>query len=95
MLNRLWWDRRLVFGLLTVLALALMPNVTRAYDIPARAAILIEHETGQVLYAKNPDTPLPPASMSNTRQSGFSLRRWASADPAEPSPIHCTGAGEG
>ncbi len=64
MLNRLWWDGRLMFRLLAVLALALVPNAARAYEIPARAAILIEHETGQVLFAKNPDMPLPPASMS-------------------------------
>jgi len=62
MLNRLWWDGRLVFGLLALLALA--SNVARAYEIPARAAILIEHETGQVLFAKNADLPLQPASMS-------------------------------
>jgi D-alanyl-D-alanine carboxypeptidase (penicillin-binding protein 5/6) len=64
MLNRLWWDGRLGFGLLVMLALCLVPGMARAYDIPARAAILIEHETGQVLFAKNPDEPLPPASMS-------------------------------
>jgi D-alanyl-D-alanine carboxypeptidase (penicillin-binding protein 5/6) len=47
-----------------MLALCLAPAMARAYDVPARAAILIEHETGQVLFAKNPDEPLPPASMS-------------------------------
>lgn len=35
-----------------------------SFDTEARAAILIDHRTGQVLYAHNPDEPLPPASMS-------------------------------
>ncbi|HET6519419.1 MAG TPA: D-alanyl-D-alanine carboxypeptidase family protein [Geminicoccaceae bacterium] len=34
------------------------------YETPARAAILIEAATDQVLFAKNADEPLPPASMS-------------------------------
>ncbi|MDY0324434.1 MAG: D-alanyl-D-alanine carboxypeptidase family protein [Candidatus Carbobacillus sp.] len=33
-------------------------------DLDVRAAILMETETGQVLYAQNPDTPYPPASMT-------------------------------
>ena len=35
-----------------------------AYDTPAHAAILIDLQSGQELYAKNPDVPLHPASMS-------------------------------
>ena len=34
------------------------------YDTPAHAAILIDLQSGQELYAKNPDVPLHPASMS-------------------------------
>jgi len=38
---------------------AIMP-----FDIDAKAALLSEPETGAVLYAKNPDQPLPPASIT-------------------------------
>jgi serine-type D-Ala-D-Ala carboxypeptidase (penicillin-binding protein 5/6) len=34
------------------------------FDIDAKAALLSEPETGAVLYAKNPDQPLPPASIT-------------------------------
>jgi D-alanyl-D-alanine carboxypeptidase (penicillin-binding protein 5/6) len=61
--NRFLWDR-LLFGLLAMLALVLAPGVAKAYETLARAAILVDHETGQVLYAKNADEPIPPASMS-------------------------------
>ncbi len=57
-------SNRLLIGLLAVLALAMPPGVAKAYETLARAAILVDHETGQVLYAKNADEPLPPASMS-------------------------------
>lgn len=33
-------------------------------DLAANSAILVEESTGRVLYSKNPDQPLPPASMS-------------------------------
>lgn len=35
-----------------------------AFETKARAAILMDHRTGTVLFAKNPDERLPPASMS-------------------------------
>jgi D-alanyl-D-alanine carboxypeptidase (penicillin-binding protein 5/6) len=34
------------------------------FQTPAREAILVDYDTGAVLYAKNPDTLNPPASMS-------------------------------
>lgn len=34
------------------------------FETPAREALLIDADTGRVLYAKNPDTLTPPASMS-------------------------------
>jgi len=64
MLKRLWCNRRLMFGLVAALTWGSVSDAVRAYEIEARAAILIEYETGQVLFAKNPDLPLPPASMS-------------------------------
>ncbi|MEM7024070.1 MAG: D-alanyl-D-alanine carboxypeptidase family protein [Pseudomonadota bacterium] len=65
MLNTLRWYGRVMAGLFAVVALSwLLPTTARAYETTARAAILVEYETGQVLFAKNPDMPLPPASMS-------------------------------
>ena len=56
--------RRVVLSLLAaVLAAALCP-AAEAYETPAQAAILVDLESGQELYAKNPDLPMPPASMS-------------------------------
>ena len=34
------------------------------FDLDIRAAILVEAETGQVLYEKNSAEPLPPASIT-------------------------------
>jgi len=47
-------------------ALSGVPDTVRTqeYETAARAAILIDHRSGDVLYAKNPDVPVPPASMS-------------------------------
>jgi D-alanyl-D-alanine carboxypeptidase (penicillin-binding protein 5/6) len=64
MRNKLWLESRLVLGLWAILALALAPSAADAYETPAKAAILVDHDTGQVLYEKNADLPLPPASMS-------------------------------
>ncbi|WP_191060044.1 D-alanyl-D-alanine carboxypeptidase family protein [Geminicoccus harenae] len=55
---------------LALLALA-MPGLVApaaaqplAFETKARAAILLDHRTGSVLFAKEPDLRLPPASMS-------------------------------
>lgn len=60
---------RLKGAVLTVWALlwvAGLPQVASAGDPPAelsaKAAIAVDHRTGAVLYAQNPDLPLPPAS---------------------------------
>ncbi len=55
---------RLITGLagLALLLLAALP--ASALDTTARAAIVIDHNTGTVLLEKNADVPLPPASMS-------------------------------
>jgi D-alanyl-D-alanine carboxypeptidase (penicillin-binding protein 5/6) len=49
-------------ALLIVLAVLCRPAL--AFDTDARAAILVDVETGRVLYEQNADEPLPPASMS-------------------------------
>ncbi|RMF39696.1 MAG: D-alanyl-D-alanine carboxypeptidase [Alphaproteobacteria bacterium] len=55
---------RLMPRLAATAALCLLPLAAPALDTSARAAMVVEHETGTVLLAKNVDTPLPPASMS-------------------------------
>ncbi len=54
------------FICLALFFLMAAPSGVRAvpFDTAAQAAILIDHRTGDVLYEKNPDEPLPPASMS-------------------------------
>ena len=46
------------------LALALAPLAARAFETQAREALVLDHDTGMVLFAKDADTPMPPASMS-------------------------------
>lgn len=50
--------------LLVVLLVAFAARPSAAFETSARAAIVIDHRTGQELFAKNADIPLPPASMS-------------------------------
>jgi len=44
--------------------LGLAPLASAAFETRAREALVIDHDTGMVLLAKDPDTPMPPASMS-------------------------------
>jgi D-alanyl-D-alanine carboxypeptidase (penicillin-binding protein 5/6) len=59
-------SRRLVIVLSLLAGLLIGGPAVRAetYDTPAHAAILIDLQSGQELYAKNADVPLHPASMS-------------------------------
>lgn len=57
----------MTFRPLTILVAALLiapPALAQTMDTPARHAILIEAETGQVLFEKEADVLFPPASMS-------------------------------
>jgi D-alanyl-D-alanine carboxypeptidase (penicillin-binding protein 5/6) len=56
--------RTVVLSLLSVLLLGGLVPRAEAYETSAQAAILLDLQSGQELYAKNPDLPLPPASMS-------------------------------
>jgi serine-type D-Ala-D-Ala carboxypeptidase (penicillin-binding protein 5/6) len=56
--------RTVALSLLSVLLLGGLVPRAEAYETPAQAAILLDLQSGQELYAKNPDLPLPPASMS-------------------------------
>lgn len=54
-------------GLLAVMLLLPNTHVIQAQeslDLEAESAILVDGDTGKVLYAKNPDLELPPASMT-------------------------------
>jgi len=53
----------MIARLLTI-ALLLLAPAAQAYDSIAQQAILIDHETGAVLYEKNADAMVHPASMS-------------------------------
>jgi serine-type D-Ala-D-Ala carboxypeptidase (penicillin-binding protein 5/6) len=59
-------SRRLLTALSLLAALLAGGSAAHAetYDTPAHAAILMDLQSGQELYAKNPDVPLHPASMS-------------------------------
>ena len=59
--RRFWW----LLGLLLILnsaALAKTKPPRRAAGITAKAAILVDNRTGVVLWERNADLPLPPAS---------------------------------
>lgn len=56
--------RQVLFAALFSLALLAVPQVASAIETAAREAILIDAETGAVMMSKDPDTPMPPASMS-------------------------------
>ena len=64
MLRRLVLEGRVVVASLIVLLSGALAERASAFETPARAAILIDLQSDQVLFAKNPDEPLPPASMS-------------------------------
>lgn len=56
---------RISLLLLLGLGLGCLPSVRgEAFETTAREAILIDYDTGAVLFEKNPDTSAPPASMS-------------------------------
>lgn len=58
---------RLPAALLVLAAIVLArgaPALAAAFETAARAAIVVDYRSGDVLFAKNPDQPLPPASMS-------------------------------
>lgn len=64
MLTRLSIVDRLALVVLALATLAVLPNPASAFETAAKAAILVDLQADQILYAKNPDVPLPPASMS-------------------------------
>jgi serine-type D-Ala-D-Ala carboxypeptidase (penicillin-binding protein 5/6) len=69
---KMFYKKSVILGIIfTLFATMLFSGVgSKAYaeapqlDIKAKAAILVEVETGKILYAQNPDEILPPASMT-------------------------------
>jgi D-alanyl-D-alanine carboxypeptidase (penicillin-binding protein 5/6) len=61
---RLLRGGRLILAALMVLASGALTAQASTFETPAKAAIMVDLQSHQVLYAKNPDLPLPPASMS-------------------------------
>ncbi len=59
---RLW----IMIAVLALSSLYIAPIASSAssFDVNAESAILVDFETGDVLFAKNADTSLPPASMT-------------------------------
>ena len=49
---------------LSLLLLTLFSINVDSFDLDVKSAILVEAETGQILYEKNPDEKLPPASIT-------------------------------
>ncbi len=64
MSTRLLRGGRLILAALIVLASGALAAPASTFETPAKAAIMVDLQSHQVLYAKNPDEPLPPASMS-------------------------------
>lgn len=76
-----------LFSLLT--AFLLLAGQASAFDTPARAAYVLDQTTGTVLLEKNPDLPLPPASMSKlmTLYMAFEALRDGRLSMAETLPV--------
>ena len=58
--------RRLLclFALITLSLTPATALAQSAFDTRASHAVILDHETGDMLFSKNGDTPMPPASMS-------------------------------
>ncbi|TFB21094.1 D-alanyl-D-alanine carboxypeptidase [Filobacillus milosensis] len=58
--------RLLLIMILTFSTFFINPHFSEAstFDVEAESAIIVDQETGEILYAKNPDIALPPASMT-------------------------------
>ncbi|MGI6029800.1 MAG: D-alanyl-D-alanine carboxypeptidase family protein [Candidatus Heteroscillospira sp.] len=54
----------LIISLLPALPVSAAQNVSAGLDVPAPCAILMEKETGAVLWEKDADKPVPPASVT-------------------------------
>ena len=67
--------RRIVFFLLIMAIGCLLPATLWADEISARAAVVIDGNTDKILYAKNPNLKLPPASTTKLVTAMVALDR--------------------
>lgn len=67
--------KRAVFFLLVITICCLLPTALWADDISARAAVVIDGNTDKILYAKNPNLKLPPASTTKLVTAMVALDR--------------------
>jgi D-alanyl-D-alanine carboxypeptidase (penicillin-binding protein 5/6) len=51
-----------IYIIFLLIACCLLPDVTYSEEISSRAALVMDASTGKILYAKNPNLKLPPAS---------------------------------
>ncbi len=75
MSTRLLCGARLILAALIVLASGALAARASTFETPAKAAIMIDLQSHQVLFAKNPDVPLAPASMSKLMTAFMVLER--------------------
>ncbi len=64
--TRMLGRNRLIFILAAVVALAssMLPAQAQLFETKAKQAFMIDADTGTVLFAKDPDKPIPPASLA-------------------------------
>ncbi len=67
--------RGILFLLLLSFAVLLASSPARGEELTARSYLLMEAASGQVLRARNPDTPLPPASTTKILTALLALKR--------------------
>ena len=67
--------KRAVFFLLVIALCCLLPTALWADEISARAAVVIDGNTDKILYAKNPNLKLPPASTTKLVTAMVALDR--------------------
>ena len=79
---------RLVFAFLLALAVASTPALAREARAPAlksQAALVVDQDSGEILFGKNADSKLPIASLTKLMTAVVTLD--AELDPAEPVTI--------
>jgi D-alanyl-D-alanine carboxypeptidase (penicillin-binding protein 5/6) len=58
----IWKRYKMLYFIFLVTACCLLPAVSYSDEICSRSAVVMDASTGRILYAKNPDLRLPPAS---------------------------------
>lgn len=56
--------REIISAVAAMGVVAVLPATAQVIDTPAEFAVIMDHETGQILYSKRGDEPMTPASMT-------------------------------